>query len=108
MRVRELPDPDHLPALDPRYAIERPALDLGPLDHPPRILLLYASLRARGSVVEDAARLLQKRCRQEKGVFNDISGKSMLRSWKPGRGSAQSKRRRKRGAHNFDPHGNSP
>jgi hypothetical protein len=61
-RVRELPDPDHLPALDPRYAIERPALDLGPLDHPPRILLLYGSLRSVSysrAVVEEAARLLR-------------------------------------------------
>jgi hypothetical protein len=78
MRVRELPDPDYLPALDSRYAIERPALDLGPLDHPPRILLLYASLRARGRAVEDAARLLQKRCRQQKGVFNDIKRKEYV------------------------------
>ena len=45
MRVRDLPDPDHLPALDPRYALARPALDLGSLDHPPRILPLYGSLR---------------------------------------------------------------
>jgi arsenical resistance protein ArsH len=61
-RVRELPDPDHLPALDPRYAIDRPALDLGPLDHPPRILLLYGSLRAVSysrAAVEEAARLLR-------------------------------------------------
>ncbi len=61
-RVRELTDPDHLPAFDPRYAIERPALDLGPLDHPPRILLLYGSLRARSFsrlATEEAARLLQ-------------------------------------------------
>jgi NADPH-dependent FMN reductase len=61
-RVRELPDPAHLPALDPRYAIERPALDLGPLDHPPRILLLYGSPRAESysrAAVEEAARLLR-------------------------------------------------
>ena len=61
-RVRELPDPDHLPALDPRYAIERPALDLGPLHHPPRILLLYGSLRPVSysrAAVEEAARLLR-------------------------------------------------
>jgi hypothetical protein len=58
-RVRKLPDPDHLPALDPRYAIERPALDLGPLDHPPRILLLSGSLRSVSysrAAVEEAAR----------------------------------------------------
>ena len=29
MRLRELTDPDHLPALDPRYALDRPALGLG-------------------------------------------------------------------------------
>ena len=61
-RVRTLPDPDHLPALDPRYAIARPAIDLGPEGHPPRILLLYGSLRdvsySRRSV-EEAARLLR-------------------------------------------------
>lgn len=62
MRLRELTDPDHLPALDPRYAVERPALALGPLDHPPRILLLYGSLRPRSFsrlATEEAARLLR-------------------------------------------------
>ncbi|GGH15117.1 arsenical resistance protein ArsH [Alsobacter metallidurans] len=62
MRLRQLSDPDHLPALDRRYVIERPALDLGPLDHPPRILLLYGSLRPRSFsrlATEEAARLLQ-------------------------------------------------
>jgi ArsR family transcriptional regulator len=63
MRVRELPDPDHLPALDPRYAIERPALDLGPLDHPPRILLLYASLRARSFSRAARSRMRLRCCR---------------------------------------------
>jgi arsenic resistance protein ArsH len=61
-RVRELPDPDHLPALDARYALDRPALDLGPLDHSPRILLLYGSLRAVSysrAAVGEAARLLR-------------------------------------------------
>ncbi len=62
MRLRTLPDANHLPALDPRYAIARPALDLGPEGHPPRILLLYGSLRdvsySRRSV-EEAARLLR-------------------------------------------------
>ena len=61
-RILDLPDPDHLPALDPSYAIDRPALDLGPEGHPPRILLLYGSLRdvsySRRSV-EEAARLLR-------------------------------------------------
>jgi arsenic resistance protein ArsH len=62
MRLRELPNPDHLPALDPRYAVERPAFGLGPLDHPPRILLLYGSLRPRSFsrlATEEAARLLR-------------------------------------------------
>lgn len=62
MRLRTLADPDHLPALDPRYAIERPALGLGKLDHPPRILLLYGSLRPVSFsrlATEEAARLLR-------------------------------------------------
>ena len=62
MPVRQLSDPDHLPALDRRYAIERPALGLGAVDPPPRILLLYGSLRERSFsrlCVEEAARLLQ-------------------------------------------------
>jgi arsenic resistance protein ArsH len=61
-RLRALPDPDHLPALDPRYAHARPALGLGALDPPPRILLLYGSLRERSYsrlAVEEAARLLR-------------------------------------------------
>ncbi len=60
-RIRLLPDPDELPALDARYAIDRPAIGLGPLDHPPRILLLYGSLRATSYsrlATEEAARLL--------------------------------------------------
>lgn len=62
MRVRELPDPNHLPALDRRYALERPALGLGPEGHAPRILLLYGSLRETSysrHAVEEAARLLR-------------------------------------------------
>ena len=61
-RLRHLSDPDHLPALDLRYALDRPALNLGPLDHPPRILLLYGSLREVSYsrlAVEEAARLLR-------------------------------------------------
>jgi arsenical resistance protein ArsH len=61
MRLRTLSDPDHLPALDKRYAIERPALGLGDR-HPPRILLLYGSLREISYsrlAVEEAARLLR-------------------------------------------------
>ncbi len=62
MPLCPLVDPDHLPALDRRYAIDRPALGLGAGDPPPRILLLYGSLRERSFsrlCVEEAARLLQ-------------------------------------------------
>lgn len=61
-RLRDLPEPDHLPALDPAYLSQRPAFGLGPNDHPPRILLLYGSLRDRSYsrlAVEEAARLLR-------------------------------------------------
>ena len=62
MPLRTLLDPDHLPALDRRYAMERPAFGLGAGDPPPRILLLYGSLRERSYsrlCVEEAARLLR-------------------------------------------------
>ena len=62
MPLRTLSDPDHLPALDRRYALGRPAFGLGAGDPPPRILLLYGSLRERSFsrlCVEEAARLLQ-------------------------------------------------
>lgn len=62
MPVRTLTDVNDLPALDRRYAIERPASSLGVNDPPPRILLLYGSLRTRSfsrHAVEEAARLLQ-------------------------------------------------
>jgi len=61
-RLRDLPEPDHLPALDPAFLARRPALGLGPEDHPPRILLLYGSLRPMAFsrlCVEEAARLLR-------------------------------------------------
>jgi arsenic resistance protein ArsH len=61
-RVRILSDPHHLPALDPTYAMPRPGLGLGDDQPPPRILLLYGSLRERSFsrlAVEEAARLLQ-------------------------------------------------
>ena len=61
-RLRDLPDPDHLPALDPRYALERPAQGLGPEGRPPRILVLYGSLRDVSYsrlATEEAARLLR-------------------------------------------------
>lgn len=61
-RVRSLPQPDYLPALDTRYIYDRPALGLESVDPPPRILLLYGSLRERSYsrlCVEEAARLLR-------------------------------------------------
>jgi arsenical resistance protein ArsH len=61
-RLRPLSDPDYLPALKPEYAHLHPALGLGALDPPPRILLLYGSLRDRSYsrlVVEESARLLR-------------------------------------------------
>jgi arsenic resistance protein ArsH len=62
MPLRTLSDPDHLPALDRRYALERPAPGLGAGEPPPRVLLLYGSLRERSFsrlCVEEAARVLQ-------------------------------------------------
>ena len=62
MPLRPLADPDRLPALNPRYVRERPALGLGPDDPAPRILLLYGSLRERSYsrlCAEEAARLLR-------------------------------------------------
>lgn len=62
MPLRTLTDPSRLPALDPDHAQRAPALGLGPNDPPPRILLLYGSLRQRSFsrlCVEEAARLLE-------------------------------------------------
>ena len=62
MRVRELTARDELPALNPAFAYQQPAGGLGALDPPPRILLLYGSLRKRSFsrfATEEAARLLQ-------------------------------------------------
>jgi arsenic resistance protein ArsH len=62
MPLRTLADANHLPALDRAYIFDRPATGLGPSDPPPRILLLYGSLRKRSYsrlCVEEAARLLQ-------------------------------------------------
>ncbi|HKX77397.1 MAG TPA: arsenical resistance protein ArsH [Novosphingobium sp.] len=62
MPLRALPDPDYLPQLDRRFAHERPAFGLGAITPPPRILLLYGSLRERSYsrlAVEEAARLLR-------------------------------------------------
>lgn len=60
-RLRTLSDPDLLPALD-RFVVARPGSGLGDDLPPPRILLLYGSLRERSFsrfAVEEAARLLQ-------------------------------------------------
>ncbi|BBE00202.1 arsenical resistance protein ArsH (plasmid) [Sphingobium amiense] len=60
-RLREVPDADHLPALDRSIAITRPAAGMGDNQPPPRILLLYGSLRERSFsrlAAEEAARLL--------------------------------------------------
>ncbi len=62
MPLRTLPDPDHLPNLDRRFAHEQPALGLGMPVPAPRVLLLYGSLRERSFsrlAVEEAARLLR-------------------------------------------------
>src|SRR3546814_15705052 len=61
-RLRTLADPDRLPALKPDYVHRRPALGLGDLNPPPRILLLYGSLRDRSYSrlgVEEAGLRLQ-------------------------------------------------
>jgi arsenic resistance protein ArsH len=63
MRLRTLFEPDFLPALDKSHALQTPMNGLagGPA-HPPRILLLYGSLRERSYsrlVVEEAARLVR-------------------------------------------------
>lgn len=59
-----LAEPDHFPALDAVQAQHRPTQGLpDPLGHPPRILLLYGSLRERSFsrlAVEEAARLLMR------------------------------------------------
>jgi arsenical resistance protein ArsH len=62
MPLRTLTDPDHLPHLDRRFAHQRPASGLGAIAPPPRILLLYGSLRERSFsrlAVEEATRLLR-------------------------------------------------
>ena len=61
MRLRSVPDSRHLPALDESFIRARPAEGLGSSEPPPRILLLYGSLRERSYsrlCVEEAARLL--------------------------------------------------
>lgn len=61
-RLRQVHDDDVLPALDPSFVLRRPADGLGDDQPPPRILLLYGSLRQRSFsrlATEEAARLLQ-------------------------------------------------
>ena len=61
-RLRILADPDFTPALDRDVIRPDFATGLGSLDHPPRILLLYGSVRERSYsrlLTEEAARLLQ-------------------------------------------------
>ena len=61
-RLRPLAEPNFLPALDPSFAHRRPASGIGDDQPPPRILLLYGSLRERSYsrlAVEEAARLLR-------------------------------------------------
>lgn len=62
MRLRDLPDPDHLPALDPARFLGDPAVGLGPTDDPVKVLLLYGSLRDHSYsrfAAEESARLLR-------------------------------------------------
>lgn len=61
MPLRTLTDIESLPALKEGFAHARPAAGLGQLAPPPKILLLYGSLRERSYsrlCVEEAARLL--------------------------------------------------
>ncbi|TGX49173.1 arsenical resistance protein ArsH [Sphingomonas gei] len=60
-RLRAISDVESLPALDNSVSKNRPAIGLGDDKPPPRILLLYGSLRERSFsrlAVEEAARLL--------------------------------------------------
>jgi len=61
-RLITLTDAGYLPALDQGYVARQLAQGLGPVAPPPRILMLYGSLRERSNsrlCVEEAARLLQ-------------------------------------------------
>jgi len=61
MPLRPLPDPDHLPALDRRH-LRLDGLGDDIPGHPPRILVLYGSLRERSYsrlAAEEGARLLR-------------------------------------------------
>lgn len=72
MRQYTLSDPNHLPALEHHLATPLPRGIADPYGHPPRILLLYGSLRKQSYsrlVVEEAARLL-KLFGAEPRIFN--------------------------------------
>ncbi|MGQ7791102.1 arsenical resistance protein ArsH [Faunimonas sp. B44] len=66
MRGRDLPDHDVFPALDERFLLVpdwRALVPAGGVTHPPRILLLYGSLRERSYsrlLAFEAARLLER------------------------------------------------
>ena len=60
-RLRTITNLEELPALNQRYFLKSPGSGLGNLEPPPRILLLYGSLRDRSYsrlCIEEAARLL--------------------------------------------------
>jgi arsenical resistance protein ArsH len=62
MRLRTLPDPDNLPALEEECIWKRPGDPIESSTSPPRILLLYGSLRTRSYsrlAIEEAARLVR-------------------------------------------------
>ena len=60
--LRALTNADYFPSLNPEYAHRRPAFGQSELEPPPRILLLYGSLRERSYsslIIEESARLMQ-------------------------------------------------
>ncbi|WP_440223206.1 arsenical resistance protein ArsH [Dokdonella sp. MW10] len=74
MTLLDVADMEALPALDRAAVLARPAEGLGLPSPPPRILLLYGSLRARSFsrlAVEEAARLLNL-FGAETRIFNPI------------------------------------
>lgn len=63
MRLRDLPDPDNLPALDAQRFNIDPGAGMGLVDDPIRVLLLFGSLRDHSYsrfAAEEGARLLRK------------------------------------------------
>lgn len=62
MRLRDLPDPDHLPALDRARFRADAAAGMGPVDPPVRVLVLFGSLREVSYsrlAAEEGARILR-------------------------------------------------